>query len=207
MMTWIINSRLLALTLLAAAGLGLPACSFMDVRSPSQTFVLAPGAPPRAAKPVQASVSVDFVGVSSPYSTGNFQYRLTDSDWETDPYNRFLSSPQEMMTGVIRSWLEKSKAFSTVRLPAAGGTADFQIQCDVTALFIDFRDAANPSAVVAMEFRVTRATTDGAPDVVLRKSFESRSSVAARTPEAFVDAWNRALRDNLLSFSSALNKR
>jgi len=194
----------LVCTLIAVAALVMPACSFMAARTPAQTFLLDPGVPPRAAKQISGSVAVSFVDVSSPYSIGNFQYRLSESDWETDPYNRFLSSPQEMMTRVIRTWLEKSSAFSTVVMPASGVVADFQVECEVTSLFVDFRDVGNPEAVMAMEFRVMRSVKNAPPEVVLRKAFNSRAPVADRTPEAFVQAWNAALREDMMSFSAAL---
>jgi len=194
----------MACGLLAAAVLALSSCSFMAVRSSSQTFLLDPGAPPRAARTIGGDVQVGFVDVSSPYSLGNFQYRLTESDWETDPYNRFLTSPQEMMTGVIRSWLEKSRSFSTVVIPGSGAVPDFVIQCEVTAMLIDFRDPGSPSAVIRMKVLVTRASNSGPPEVVLRDTFDSRSPVTDRTPEAFVDAWNLALRKSMLSFSASM---
>ncbi|MFY8216477.1 MAG: ABC-type transport auxiliary lipoprotein family protein [Chthoniobacterales bacterium] len=196
--------RTLLCTLLAVAAVMMPACSFMAARTSAQTFLLDPGVPPRAAKQINGSVAVSFVDVSSPYSMGNFQYRLTESDWEVDPYNRFLSSPQEMMTRVIRTWLEKSNAFSTVVMPASGAVADFQVECEVTSLLVDFRDAGNPEAVMAMEFRVMRSVKNAPSEVALRKAFSSRAPVHARTPEAFVQAWNVALRENMISFSAAL---
>jgi ABC-type uncharacterized transport system auxiliary subunit len=196
--------RPLVCTLVAVAALMGSACSFMDARTPAQTFLLDPGTPPRAAKQINGSVAVSFVDVSSPYSMGNFQYRLSESDWEADPYNRFLSSPQEMITVVIRTWLENSKAFSTFVMPASGAVADFQVECEVTSLFVDFRDAGNPEAVMVMEFRVLRSVKNTPPEVVLRKVFSSRAPVADRTPEAFVQAWNAALRENMTSLSAGL---
>lgn len=196
--------RPLVCALAAVAAFMVSACSFMAARTPAQTFLLDPGVPPRAAKQINGSVAVSFVDVSSPYSMGNFQYRLSESDWEADPYNRFLSSPQEMMTRVIRTWLEKAKTFSTVVMPASGASADFQVECEVTTLFVDFRDAGNPEVVMAMEFRVMRSVKNAPPEVVLRNAFSSRAPVHARTPEAFVQAWNVALRENMISFSTAL---
>ena len=197
------NKSILGLVLAWAIVIALGGCSFMGARTPSRTFVLDPGKP-SAVRTIAGRASISFVDIPGQSGFGNFLYRLTDSDWETDPYNRFLSSPQEMMTGVVRTWLTDSRQFTGVLMPGEGGTADLRIDVEVSELYIDFRNPAAPEAVISMEVALHRLANSGVGSRLMKQTFSARVPVADRTPEAFVQAWEFALRKNLVSLSSSL---
>lgn len=178
-------------------------CSFMGARTEAKTFLLDPGPAP-AAHTMTGKASISFVDVPGLHGYGNFQYRHSASDWETDPYNRFLSSPQQMMTGVMRNWFIDSRQFSSVLLPNEGAASDLRVDTEVSELYIDFRNPDAPEAVIVMEVVIHRLKDSGVGDQVFKKLFTARAPVTERTPEAFVAAWNAALRETLLSLTMAL---
>ncbi len=196
--------KVTTLALMLATVLASGGCAMLASRPTPQTFLLVPGKPP-VVKTSKGSVSVSFVDVSAQFGAGNFQYRLSDADWETDPYNRFLSSPQEMMTSILRTWLGDSRQFSAVLLPGEGGAANLRVDTEVAELYIDFRNPDFPQAVVTMEIAVHRLVDSGVQSELLKRTFTARTPVVARTPEAFVAAWEGALRQNLLSLTAALH--
>lgn len=178
--------------------------SFMDERMPSSAWQLEPGNPPSASRRIPGSVSIGFFDVSSPFGTGDFRYRLSESDWETDPYNRFVSSPQEMITTIVRSWVRDSGQFQSVALPNTGTIGGYHLEGDVTDLYVDFRNPDRPEAIIKMEIEVFSGSGQ-ARKKLLTRTFVNRAPVRERSPEAFVDAWNAALRANLLGLSAALS--
>jgi ABC-type uncharacterized transport system auxiliary subunit len=109
-----------------------------------------------------------------------------------------------MMTGVVRTWLTDSRQFTGVLMPGEGGAADLRIDVEVSELYIDFRNPAAPDAVISMEVALHRLANSGVGSRLMKQTFSARVPVADRTPEAFVQAWEFALRKNLVSLSSSL---
>lgn len=148
------------------------------------------------------TVSVTFVNVGIPYSSDGFVYQLAGDRWEVDPYNQFLVSPAEMMTGILRNWLQDSQLFRNVAEPGEGGGQTYVVDCDVTALYGDFRNPSAPRAVLTMEFQIFRRTSSGL-ELAMKKRFSEAVPFAERRPEVMIDAWNSGLRINLEQFLAA----
>lgn len=190
-----------ALAVLLATG-----CSSTPKAKP-EYFLLNPGKPVsmKALKPsgVGATASVSFVDVAAPFASDGFVYRVTGDRWETDPYNQFLVSPADMLTSIVRNWMRDSGLYGDVAMPGAGGTQEYLIDCDLTELYGDFRNMANPEAVMTIEAQVFRNTDKGRV-LVLRKTFTRRVDVAERTPGMLVDAWSEAARMELSELLGAI---
>lgn len=174
-------------------------------RTPTRTFMLDPGAPAKTS-PLAGAASVAFVDAGAPFGSGEFQYRLGESQWEADAYNRFLLSPSEMFTGILRTWLRDSGQFQSVALPGGGGGQAYLVAAEVVELYVDFRNPESPRAVLTLMVRVTHRPGEGKSDVVLRRQFSASAPVASRTPDAFVAAWNVALRSVLQDVTASLRK-
>jgi len=186
-----------------AAGLLLSSCVF-GPRGEPKYFVLNPGEPPSMkAMRTSETVSVNFVDIGAPYSSAGFVYRLNDDRWEVDPYNQFLVSPAEMMTSVLRNWIQESQLYGNVAIPGEGGGQTFIIDCDVMELYGDFQDPSSPKAVMKFEIQVFKRQPNGR-DLVLRKTFSQSIPFSQRTPQALVDAWNEGLRISLDQLLGAL---
>ncbi|MDD5199413.1 MAG: ABC-type transport auxiliary lipoprotein family protein [Terrimicrobiaceae bacterium] len=196
----------LSLALLVAM---LAACSSFCPRPKPEYFALDPGKPAslRALRPANSSAtaSVGFVDVAAPFASDGFVYQLSAGRWEVDPYNQFLVSPADMMTSILRNWTRESGLYGEVAEPGAGGGQDISIDCNLTALYGDFRNPTAPQAVLTMEVQVFRRTDKGSV-IALRRMFTQSVPVASRTPAALVAAWNEALRVELNELLRALGQ-
>jgi ABC-type uncharacterized transport system auxiliary subunit len=191
--------------LIGVAGAVLLASCGTVPKTPTRTFILDPGAPAKTAT-LPGAASVAFVDVGAPFASGQFQYRLGQSQWEADPYNRFLLSPSEMFTGILRTWLRDSRQFQSVALPGGGGGQAYLFAAEVVDLYVDFQNPEAPRAVLTLMIKVTHRMGEGKTDVILRRQFSASEPVVARTPDAFVTAWNGALRSVLQNVTAALQK-
>ncbi len=182
----------------------LTGCSILP-RSKPRDFLLDPGAPPSfSAMRSKSTIAVDFVDVATPFAGGGFVYRVSNSGWETDAYNRFLIGPAQMTTSILRNWLTESQLFREVSTPGDGGGQTYLLNAGVTELYGDFQNPFAPVAVMTMRFQVVRANSR---QIVMQTTFTQTVPVSARTPEALIEAWNEALRMNLTALLKAAAER
>ncbi|HEY8898942.1 MAG TPA: ABC-type transport auxiliary lipoprotein family protein [Chthoniobacterales bacterium] len=188
-----------ALLPLLAGSLLLAGCGSFTPPPKPRYFTLDPGKPASLrmlrAGDLPATAAVSFVDVAAPFAADGFVYQTGNHRWEVDPYNQFLVSPADMMTSVLRSWMRDSGLYGEVAVPGAGGGQDYFIDCDLTELYGDFR-TGSPTATLTLQVQVSRQTDKGRV-IALRRNFTKTIPVARRTPEALVEAWNEALRQEL----------
>ncbi len=189
------------MTILAA--FALVGCAGLERNVPSK-FLLDPGEPPSfAGMRRPGTVSVGFVDVDLRSAAGGFVYKLSATEWETDPYNGFLVSTSQMMTSVVRQWVSNSQQFSSVAVAGDPGGQDWVIRCSVSELYGDFQNPLNPEAVLAMDVQLFR-NQGSKLTLISDATFERRVPVSARRPDALVEAWNVALREVLTELSRTL---
>jgi cholesterol transport system auxiliary component len=154
------------------------------------------------------SVTVNGVGtlvvppveVSPLFSKQALVYRIGPNEYETDPYAGFLVLPDQSLTIPIRGYLANSGLFANVVWPDSLIKPDKVLQVYVTELYGDFRDARQPTAVLAM--RVVFANFGG--DVVLQKEYSRHLPVQKNTAAAVVAGWNQALGEIMEELASDL---
>jgi len=193
------------LPMLAFLVLALASCSHAPEAKPKY-FLLDPGKPvslealQSITSPVSASATS--VHVSAPFATDGFVYHVSTSQWDVDAYNQFLVPPSDMLTSILRSWLRD--AGFPAHPPESKGKGDrsFVIDCRVTEFYGDFRNLGAPRAVLSMDVQISMKTPQG--PVTIQKSFTKSVAVSHRTPGALVDAWNEALRAELMEILRVL---
>lgn len=192
------SKAMLTLTVLALVG-----CAGFERNVPTK-FLLDPGEPPSfAGMRRSGTAAVSFVGVDLRSAAGGFVYKVSATEWEVDPYNGFLVSPSQMLTSIVRQWVSDSQQFSTVAVAGDPGGQDWVIRCAVSEFYGDFQNPSNPEAVLAMGVQLFR-NQGGKLTLVTDATFERRVPVAARRPEALVEAWNAALREVLTELSRTI---
>ncbi|MGC1480552.1 MAG: hypothetical protein WA771_08605 [Chthoniobacterales bacterium] len=167
-------------------------------------FLLDPGTPPSfAGLQRQGTLAVNFVNVDLRAADGGFLYKVSATQWETDPYNGFLIAPSQMMTSIIRQWISDSQQFRSVAIGGSPGGQDWVLRFTVTELYGDFQSSFDPKAVISLEMRLFRNTASKLV-LVSEGTYERQISVSARTPSALVDSWNAGLREILTEVSRNL---
>lgn len=194
-----------ALSMLGFLVLALASCSHAPQAKPKY-FLLDAGKPvslqslQSITSPVSASAT--YVHVSAPFATDGFVYQVSATQWDVDAYNQFLVPPSDMLTSILRSWLRDSGF--PAHPPDAKGKDDrsFVIDCRVTEFYGDFRNLAAPRAVLSMDVQISQKTPQG--PVTIQKSLTKSVAVSQRTPGALVNAWNEALRAELMEILRVL---
>ena len=131
------------------------------------------------------------IGLQPPYGGTSFVYRVGELRYETDPYNGFIASPNELLGHQIAEWLRRAGLFAAVREPASPLTGDYVLEGLVIDLYGDVRDAAMPAAVLAMELYVRRASADRA--LAFDRTYTQRVSIDDASPEALARGYGTAL--------------
>jgi ABC-type uncharacterized transport system auxiliary subunit len=144
-------------------------------------------------------LEVSEIRVSPRYAEPNFVYRLSETGYESDFYNQFLIAPAAILTEETRKALAQSGVFEHVVSSSNQLPSNYRLQGNATALYGDFRNGAAPSAVVEVEFFLTRQAS--APsEIVLAKRYSKSIPLSGRSPEALVKGWDEALATVLMSF-------
>jgi cholesterol transport system auxiliary component len=179
-----------ALVALAAVGcLG----QALDGRPPErQSFVLDPGTPP--VLDTMTAIRALRVGpvASAPLAERQpFLLRTGPDSYQTDFYDQFFAPPGELLRDALIRWLDGTGLFDSV---ARGGVPapDFVLEVQLERLYGDRLDPHAPKAVLGFVARLVDAR-QGDGTLVFERRYEETEPAADGSPQALVDAWNRAL--------------
>lgn len=137
--------------------------------------------------------------ISPRYADLGFVYRVSETEYEADFYNQFLSSPPVMISEETRKALAASNKFKFVIGPASSLTPSYTLEGSINSLYGDFRKPAAPAAVLEIEFFLHDENPANA-GIVLQKRYMKSVLLAERSPEALVRGWNEALQSVVAMF-------
>lgn len=148
------------------------------------------------------TLRVEGVRIAPPFDQRVLAYRVGGERFEFDYYREFVADPSALLTGETVRYLAGSGRFGTVLDPGSTAQASFWLETSVEAFYGDFRDAANPTAVVRARFFLI-SVTQGASTIVGDWTAESTVPLASPAPEALPAALGRAYGDVLARFVEA----
>jgi uncharacterized lipoprotein YmbA len=142
------------------------------------------------------------VRVAHRYDSKGFVYRIGADSFETDFYNHFLAAPGPMLTDELRQVLSEANLFQAVLDFTSVIASTHVLEGTIDELYGDFsRDDAG-KAVLGISCVMREGGPDGA--IVFRKRYEKTIPLQARSAEALVQGWNRALEEMLSALVSDL---
>jgi cholesterol transport system auxiliary component len=156
-------------------------------------FVIEAPATANSANPAgDKNLLVSNLRISPRYADKGFVYRTSESGYESDFYNQFLVSPDTMLSEELRKGLAAAQVFKYVVGPTNSLQPNYVLEGSVNALYGDFRNLGEPSAVLELEFFLHNedATSAG---IVMQKRYTKAVPVGGRSPEALVKGWSQAL--------------
>jgi cholesterol transport system auxiliary component len=169
-------------------------------------FVIeAPAAANHSNSAADENLLVSNLRISPRYADKSFIYRTSESGYESDFYNQFLISPETMLSEELRKGLSAGQVFKYVIGPSSSLQPNYILEGSVNALYGDFRNLAEPAAVLEMEFFLHNEDPGNA-GIVMQKRYTKSVPVGARSPEALVKGWSQALGSILADLSSDLQK-
>ena len=143
--------------------------------------------------------------ISPRYAGTGFVYRTSETAYESDFYNQFLSSPGTMISEEVRKGLAAASAFRYIVGPATELTAKYVLEGSVNALYGDFRNLNAPAAVLEIEFFLRKENSSN-PGIELHKRYEKSVAIGQRTPEALARGWDQALQEIVANLVEDLDK-
>jgi cholesterol transport system auxiliary component len=141
--------------------------------------------------------------VSPRYADKSFVYRTSESGYESDFYNQFLTSPDTMLSEEVRKGLGASPAFKYVIGPSSQLQPNYVLEGSVNALYGDFRNLNKPAAVLEIEFFLHNEDSAN-PGIVLQKRYIKTVPLSGRSPEALIKGWSQALESILADLNTDL---
>jgi cholesterol transport system auxiliary component len=163
---------------------------------------------PRSANaPESASdliLSVGHMRISPRYADRSFIYRTSDTSYESDFYNQFLTSPDTMISEELRKGLAAAHQFKYVLGPADAQQPNYVLEGAVNALYGDFRNSSQPAAVLELEFFLYNDNSNNS-GLVAQKRYLKSIPVNERSPEALVKGWDQALQQIVAALAADLN--
>lgn len=145
--------------------------------------------------------------IDSAYSGSGLVYRISDSEYESDFYNEFLSSPSVMITNKTRNWLSRARLFKRVLDPGSQIDPTHIVEGNITALYGDYRNQSSPKAVIEMRLFLLKAETGDEPQPVFGKTYTSSVDIQFEDPEGLVESLAHCLRGILSTLESDLADR
>jgi ABC-type uncharacterized transport system auxiliary subunit len=144
--------------------------------------------------------------ISPRYADKSFIYRRSETEYESDFYNQFLSPPSTMISEETRKALAASSAFKFVVGPSSPLTANLVLEGSINALYGDLRNLNAPAAVLEIEFFLHNEDTTKA-GIVLQKRYTKSIALKERSPEALVRGWSQALEAIVAMFVADFGNR
>lgn len=191
----------LCLAVLLCAG-----CINLERSYPEKRYFVVQAAEPKRANPDNGQVlSVANFHISPRFADRSFVYRTSETEYETDFYNQFLTAPVILITEETRKALAASP-FKFVVGPASPLTPDYILEGAVNALYGDFRNSSAPSAVLEIELFLHNEDP-ARPGVVLQKQYRKSVALKERSPQALARGWSEGLEAIVAEFVADLRAR
>jgi hypothetical protein len=151
-------------------------------------------------------VALSRVSISPLFQSRSFTYRTAENGYEQDPYAGFLIPPERALAEPIRAWMRGSGVFGRVVEPGSGLTPTLVTEVFIQELYGDFRKAAQPVAAMEIRFIFYEFKDETPGRVVLDKVCARGTSLARRTPDALMAAWDTDLREIMAEILSEYAK-
>ncbi|ETR69636.1 MAG: hypothetical protein OMM_09427 [Candidatus Magnetoglobus multicellularis str. Araruama] len=92
------------------------------------------------------------IRMSPAYTGKGFIYKKSSVTYDTDFYNEFLVSPDDMLAELVRKWFVSSGLFERVTCSPGHFKEKYILEGAVTAMHGDYTNKNNPRAVLNVQF-------------------------------------------------------
>lgn len=177
-------------------------CNLNQPYPAKDTFVLRGGEIGRAPVTLSETVRVEPVRIAPPFDGRSLVYRTGEVAFNRDYYNVFIAPPDELATAELIRMLSDSGVFKRVSGVASASSADVTLECMVTDLYADERDAQKPVAVCIAKIR--RLKNEGGGTAVLSdQTFEATVPITSNSGAGIAEALGRAFGSTVQKFVGA----
>lgn len=126
--------------------------------------------------------------IAPEFSSSFFIYRVSNTEYLTDPYRRFLTSPKLE----INQYLEKElslhyKKGSIISLDNLENE-DFILQEKITAIYADYREKGKPKAVTSIQFTLYEMK-EGKMNQIFSKEITKETEIQANDSTSLLNGY------------------
>jgi len=130
--------------------------------------------------------------ISPRFKGKGFVYRFEKLKFESDFYNEFFISPDEMITEQVQQWLSESEIFTLVTARNSEPPPDCVLEGRITELYGDFRNGGTPKAVMELKFLLLSANKSPV-QILFKKRYRADIPIKEKRSALLATGWNQAL--------------
>jgi len=152
-----------------------------------------------------ATLEVRRLTIDAAFAAKSLVYRLREFEYEADYYREFLVPSAVLITEQTREWLSASGLFAEVVPPGSRVPPAYTLEGNVTALYGDFQTESAPAAVLEIRYFLLK-NGDPKETILFAETYRVREPLPAKSPEALVAAFNKALAGTLSRLETDLQQ-
>jgi len=153
--------------------------------------------------PSEAILKIQKLYISPRYEGKSFVYRKGEVNYESDFYNEFFISANDLITEQVCQWFAKSGLFRNVMDVHCLLEPDYILEGKITDLYGDYRKKKAPKAVLEIGF-VLFHDVSAHSEMVFQKRYRQEVLLKEISPETLARGWSYALRKILKEFEKDL---
>ena len=128
------------------------------------------------------------------------------SEPATGPAATYASPPADALRAPLRQYFQASGLFGDVTQQGSALRPNLLVEITVEQLYGDFRNRADPQAVLEIRLAFFDAPGERPGKVILDKTYVRRTKLAARSAAALMASWNDALKQIMAEAVSDLER-
>ena len=153
--------------------------------------------------PSEAILKIQKFYISPRYEGKSFVYRKGEVNYESDFYNEFFISANDLITEQVCQWFAESGLFRNVMDVHGLLEPDYILEGKITDLYGDYREKKAPKAVLGIGF-VLFHDVSAHSEMVFQKRYRQEVLLKETSPETLARGWSDALWQILEKFEKDL---
>lgn len=137
------------------------------------------------------------------YHARELTYRIGEFQYESDYYNQFVTDVGQQVAEQTRGWLSQSEYFVHIVPPGSTMNATHILEGNITRLYGDFRDKADPKAFMSLELFLVDIK-NRKTKMVFSKSYNATADIPEAMVENVIGAYNVCLKQILSTLEADL---
>ncbi len=161
---------------------------------------------PKATKKQLTSdtLEVESAGALQQFSSREFVYRISNTQYITDYYHIFMISAARQITDITAKYLQGKGIFKQISTSKIlTDNPDYTLRTKIMALYADYRNSSHPLAVVKIRYALIDNLKTKHP-VLIDKTFSAKIPLQTKSTDALVKAWDQGLQNIMRIFSRHL---
>ena len=142
------------------------------------------------------------VRVNPEYYHQDFNYKMTDLQFQNDFYNQFYKPVEIIVFAELYKWLTNSGIFKQVLLQNSIIESKYYLYANIVDIYADFSGSV-PKAVLNMQFFLIDES-DALPQLVFTNVYKQQLVLEDSLPNTIVEGWNKELKNIFTDFQKDL---